>query len=168
MNNLHNVRLLSYNEAKIAGLFGMKILNPIAIKDIDDNNLEIPITITCISDPNNFTRIKKSISNEDKDKPKIKIVTGKRNCAMVRMESIAGSYLVAMLEKQRQYYDFVKLSPYRSDNFEMSRFLFLDGDYVKRHEKTFRSFHSKAEIVYDRGSCYPNWIFYVGNTKNSF
>jgi aspartate kinase len=152
LNNLHYIESLSYNEAKLAGMFGMKILDPVAIKDIDDNSLDIPIIITNLSDPNRFTKIKKYISVEESEsQPKIKIVTGKKNCVIVRMESIAASHLVALLEKQRQYHDFIKLSPFRQDNREITRFLFLDGDYVRRHEKIFRSFYPKVEMVYDRG-----------------
>jgi aspartate kinase len=151
-DNLHYVESLSYNEAKLAGMFGMKILDPVAIKDINDNSLDIPITITNLSDPSRFTKIKKQISvEESENQPKIKIVTGKKNCVIVRMESIAASHLVALLEKQRQYHDFVKLSPFKQDNREITRFLFLDGDYVKRHEKIFRSFYPKVEMVYARG-----------------
>jgi aspartate kinase len=130
----------------------MKILDPVAIKDIDDNNLNLPIRITNISDPSRYTKIKKQISAEESEhESKIKIVTGKRNCVIVRMESIAASHLVALLEKQRQYHDFIKLSPFKQDNHEMTRFLFLDADYVRRHEKIFRSFYSKVEMVYSRG-----------------
>ncbi len=151
-DNLHYVESLSYNEAKLAGMFGMKILDPVAIKDIDDNDLNLPIKITNISDPSRFTKIKKKISSEESEhESKIKIVTGKKNCVIVRMESIAASHLVALLEKQRQYHDFIKLSPFKQDNHEMTRFLFLDADYVKRHEKVFRSFYSKVEMVYSRG-----------------
>lgn len=150
--NLHNVKLLSYNEAKLAGMFGMKILDPIAIKDIDDNNLDIPIIITNISSPSNITQIKKYISDKEATlDSKIKIVTGKKNCVIVRMESISASHLVAFLEKQRQYHDFIKLSPYKKENQEITRFLFLDGDYVKRHEKIFRAFYPKVEMIYGRG-----------------
>jgi aspartate kinase len=151
-DNLHYVESLSYNEAKLAGMFGMKILDPVAIKDIDDNSLDIPIIITNLSDPSHITKIKKQISVEESEhQPKIKIVTGKKNCVIVRMESIAASHLVALLEKQRQYHDFIKLSPFKQDNREITRFLFLDGDYVKRHEKIFRSFYPKVEMVYARG-----------------
>ena len=150
--NLHNVKTLSYNEAKLAGMFGMKILDPIAIKDIDDHDLNIIILVTNILNPSNYTQILKHLSDEkDETEPKIKIVTGKKNCAIVRMESIAASHIAALFEKQRQYHDFIKLSPYKKDNLEMTRFLFLDGDYVKRHEKVFRSFYSKVEMVYGRG-----------------
>jgi aspartate kinase len=152
LDNLNYIESLSYNEAKLAGMFGMKILDPIAIKDIDDNGLDIPIIITNLSDPSRYTKIKKQISVEESEsQPKIKIVTGKKNCVIVRMESIAASHLVALLEKQRQYNDFIKLSPFKQDNREITRFLFLDGDYVRRHEKIFRSFYPKVEMVYDRG-----------------
>src|SRR5918995_1141221 len=150
--NLHNVKTLSYNEAKLAGMFGMKILDPIAIKDIDDHDLNLIILVTNISNPSNYTQILKHLSDEKLEtEAKIKIVTGKKNCAIVRMESIAASHIAALFEKQRQYHDFIKLSPYKKDNLEMTRFLFLDGDYVKRHEKVFRSFYSKVEMVYGRG-----------------
>jgi aspartate kinase len=81
----------------------------------------------------------------------IKIVTGKRNCAIVRMESTAASHLVASLRLDRQYHDFVKLSPYMIDDTEMTRLLFLDADYVRRHERHIRAYCPKAEIVYGRG-----------------
>jgi aspartate kinase len=150
--NLHNVKTLSYNEAKLAGMFGMKILDPIAIKDIDDHDLNLTILVTNISYPSNYTQILKRLSDDElESEAKIKIVTGKKNCAIVRMESVAASHIAALFEKQRQYHDFIKLSPYKKDNLEMTRFLFLDGDYVKRHEKVFRSFYPKVEMVYGRG-----------------
>jgi aspartate kinase len=148
---LEHVQYLSYNEAKLAGMFGMKILDPIAIKEIDDNNLDIPIVITEMIKPSsNVTMIKKKPPVLDHANP-IKIVTGKRNCAMVRMESTASSHLVASLQLDRQYHDFVKLSPYVIDDTEITRLLFLDADYVRRHERYIRAYCSKTEIVYGRG-----------------
>jgi aspartate kinase len=148
---LEHIQYLSYNEAKLAGMFGMKILDPIAIKEIDDNNLDIPIVITEMVKPNSsVTMIKKKPPVLDYTNP-IKIVTGKRNCAMVRMESTASSHLVASLQLDRQYHDFVKLSPYVIDDTEITRLLFLDADYVRRHERYIRAYCSKTEIVYGRG-----------------
>jgi aspartate kinase len=148
-DDLEYIKYLSYNEAKLAGMFGMKILDPIAIKEIDDNNLDIPMIITNIQNPSNITIIQKNPPIEDKNL--VKIVTGKKNCAIVRMESIAASYLIASIEKDKQYYDFVKLSPFRKDDIEITRILFLDADYVRRHERHFKAYYSKAEIVYGRG-----------------
>jgi len=165
---LESIRYLSYNEARLAGMFGMKILDPIAIKEIDDNNFDIPIVITSILNPSEITIIEKSLINrkqdfldnvvndaddddDDKDSSLIKIVTGKRNCAIVRMESIAASYLIASLEKDKQYYNFLKLSPFKVDDIEITRLLFLDADYVKRNERHFKAFYPKVEFAYGKG-----------------
>jgi aspartate kinase len=147
---LHYVDHLSYNEARLAGMFGMKILDPIAIKEIDDNGLDIPITVTDMSYPSRYTIISKTSHNEQ-DENLIKIVTGKRNCAIVRMDSISASHLIAMLEKVRQYHEFVKLSPYKVDDLEITRILFLDADYIRRNERYFRAYSARMDIIYQRG-----------------
>ncbi len=149
-NKLHYVTHLSYNEARLAGMFGMKILDPVAIKEIDDNGLDIPITVTDISYPSRFTIIKRKLPN-DGDENLIKIVTGKKNCAIVRMDSISASHLLAMLEKVRDYHEFVKLSPYKVDDLEISRILFLDAEFIRRNERYFRAYSSKVDIIYQRG-----------------
>jgi aspartate kinase len=150
-DDLEFIQYLSYNEAKIAGMFGMKILDPVAIKEIDDNDLDIPIVITDMAKPDGcITTIQRKPPSPDNANP-IKIVTGKRNCAIVRMESNAASHLVASLELDRQYHDVVKLSPYTVDDTEMTRLLFLDSDYVRRYEKHFRAYYPKTDIVYGRG-----------------
>jgi aspartate kinase len=146
---LDGIKFLSYNEARLAGMFGMKILDPLAIKEIDDNNMDIPIVITDMNNPSSTTIISKISADESGNL--VKIVTGKRNCAIVRMESIASSHLLASLESDKQYHDFIKLSPYKKDGVEITRILFLDGDYVRRNEHHFKAFYSRAEIVYDRG-----------------
>ncbi|HKU48948.1 MAG TPA: aspartate kinase [Nitrososphaera sp.] len=152
-DDLEFIRYLSYNEAKLAGMFGMKILDPIAIKEIDDNELDIPIVITDMAKPEGSVTIIKRKLPEDAsgEHNPIKIVTGKKNCAMVRMESISASHLAASLERDKQYHDFVKLSPYMVEDTEMTRTLFLDADYVRRQERHIRAYHPKAEIVYGRG-----------------
>lgn len=146
---LDGIKFLSYNEARLAGMFGMKILDPIAIKEIDNNNMDIPIVITNMNNPSNTTTISK-ISADQSDNL-VKIVTGKRNCAIARIESIAASHLLASLESDKQYHEFLKLSPYKKEGVEITRILFLDGDYVRRNEHHFKAYYSKAEIVYDRG-----------------
>lgn len=148
-DGLDFVPYLSYNEARIAGMFGMKILDPIAIKEIDDNGLDIPIVITNMTRPDSVTMIKRRLPENDGSNP-IKIVTGKKNCAIVRMESISASHLIASLERDKQYHEFVKLSPYVKDDVEMTRLLFLDADYVRRQERHFRAYYQKADIVYGR------------------
>ncbi len=157
-DKLRYVKYLSYNEARLAGMFGMKILDPVAIQEIKEINLDVPIVITDMTNPTNITIIQQDIraaamadNQEEYNNNLVKIVTGRRNCAIVRMESLAASYLIASLEKDRQYHEFVKLSPYKTDRAEITRLLFLDADYVRRHERHFRAYDTKVEIVYGRG-----------------
>ena len=147
-DELEDITHLSYNEARTAGMFGMKILDPIAIKEIVENGLDIPIIIT---DMNNskITTIERRPTS--KDGHPLKIVTGKKNCAILRIESVASQSLFDSLEKEKRYNEFVVLSPYTKDDIEFTRILFLDADYVKRNERYILAFDSLATITYNRG-----------------
>ena len=148
-SGLSEVIQLSYNEARLAGMFGMKILDPIAIKEIVENGVDVPITITNMKNPEKTTTIKR-ILDEQKGHP-IKIVTGKENCAIFRIETSCIQKLLTSLEKDKRYSEFIILSPFTKDGIEFSRILFLDGDYVKRNEKYLLGFDSLATITYNRG-----------------
>ncbi|MFQ5439864.1 MAG: aspartate kinase [Nitrosopumilaceae archaeon] len=146
---LSEVSQLSYNEARLAGMFGMKILDPIAIKEILENGVEIPIVVTNMADPTKTTSIKR-IPDKKNGHP-IKIVTGKKNCAIFRIETSCVQKLLSSLEKDKRYSEFIILSPFTKDGIEFSRMLFLDADYVKRNEKYFLAFDPLAKITYNRG-----------------
>ena len=146
---LSEVHELSYNEARLAGMFGMKILDPIAIKEIVENGVDMPITVTNMKNPEKITTIKR-ILDKQKGHP-IKIVTGKENCAIFRIETSCVQKLLTSLEKDKRYSEFIILSPFTKDGIEFSRILFLDGDYVKRNEKYFLGFDSLATITFNRG-----------------
>ncbi|MDH3312709.1 MAG: aspartate kinase [Nitrosopumilus sp.] len=148
-SDLREVFQLSYNEARLAGMFGMKILDPIAIKEIVENGIDLPIIITNMNNPEKITTIKRAL-NEQKGHP-IKIVTGKENCAIFRIETSSIQKLLTSLEKDKRYSEFIILSPFTKDGIEFSRILFLDGDYVKRNEKYLLGFDSLATITYNRG-----------------
>jgi aspartate kinase len=148
-SELREVIQLSYNEARLAGMFGMKILDPIAIKEIVENGVDMPITITNMKNPEKTTTIKRNLE-EQKGHP-IKIVTGKENCAIFRIETSAIQKLLTSLEKDKHYSEFIILSPFTKDGLEFSRILFLDGEYVKRNEKYLLGFDSLATITYNRG-----------------
>lgn len=146
---LSEVTQLSYNEARLAGMFGMKILDPIAIKEIVENGVELSIKITNMKNPKQITVIKR---NPDKQNGHpLKIVTGKKNCALFRIESGSAARLLESLEQDRRYGEFIILSPFTKDGMEFTRILFLDGDFVKRNEKYLLSFDSLATITYNRG-----------------
>ncbi len=146
---LDRITSLSYNEARIAGMFGMKILDPIAIKEIVENGVEMPIIITDMGKPGNITTIERKPS--EKNGHPLKIVTGKKNCSIVRIEKEAAERLFHSLDKDKRYSEFVVLSPFTKDNIEFTRILFLDGDYVKRNERYILAFDSLASITYNRG-----------------
>ena len=146
---LEDIGQLSYNEARIAGMFGMKILDPIAIKEIVENGVDMPIIITDMNRPEKLTTIERNPSK--KNGHPLKIVTGKKNCAILRIESISAQNLFESLEKDKRYNEFVILSPYTKDGIEFTRILFLDADYVKRNERYILAFDSLASITYNRG-----------------
>ncbi len=146
---LEDIGQLSYNEARIAGMFGMKILDPIAIKEIVENGVDMPIIITDMNRSEKFTTIERSPSK--KNGHPLKIVTGKKNCAILRIESVSAQNLFESLEKDKRYNEFVILSPYTKDGIEFTRILFLDADYVKRNERYILAFDSLASITYNRG-----------------
>jgi len=146
---LEDISQLSYNEARLAGMFGMKILDPIAIKEILENGVDMPIMITNMKNPQKITTIKR-ISGGQNGHP-LKIVTGKKHCAILKIESEAVQRLLESLEKDKRYSEFVILSPFTKDNIEFTRILFLDSDYVKRNERYILGFDSLATITYNRG-----------------
>jgi aspartate kinase len=146
---LESITHLSYNEARIAGMFGMKILDPIAIKEIVEHGVEIPIIITDMGKPENITTIERNYL--EKNCHPLKIVTGKKNCAIVRIEKLSSERLFHSLAKEKRYSEFVVLSPFTRDDIEFTRILFLDGDYVKRNERFILGFDSLASITYNRG-----------------
>ena len=140
---------LSYNEARLAGMFGMNILDPIAIKEILENGISLPIAVTDMRNPEKITTIERKTSN-DNGHP-IKIITGKKNCAILRIEDEFVHKLLDSLENKKRYSEFVILSPFTKDGIKFSRILFLDGDYVKRNEKYILGFDPLATITYNRG-----------------
>ena len=146
---LSEIEQLSYNEARLAGMFGMKILDPIAIKEIVEYGVDMPIIITNMKNPSKITTIKRIPDN--KNGHPLKIVTGKKNCAILRIETEYVHKLLASLNNEKRYNEFVILSPFIKDGIEFTRILFLDGEYVKRNEKFILGFDSLATITYNRG-----------------
>jgi aspartate kinase len=148
-DGLTDVENLSYNEARLAGMFGMNILDPIAIKEILENGVSMPIVITDIRNPEKITTIERKSTN--KNGHPIKIITGKKNCAILRMEDESAHKLLDSLENKKRYSEFVILSPFTKDGIKFTRILFLDGDYIKRNEKYVLGFDALATITYNRG-----------------
>jgi len=148
-DGLTEVENLSYNEARLAGMFGMNILDPIAIKEILENGVSVPIVITDIRNPEKTTIVERKSTN--KNGHPIKIITGKKNCAILRIEDESAHKLLESLENEKRYSEFVILSPFTRDGIKFTRILFLDGDYIKRNEKYVLGFDPLASITHNRG-----------------
>ena len=148
-DGLTEVENLSYNEARLAGMFGMNILDPIAIKEILENGVSIPIVITDIRNPEKITTVERKSINRNGHP--IKIITGKKNCVILRIEDESAHKLLESLENKKRYSEFVILSPFTKDGIKFTRMLFLDGDYVKRNEKYILGFDPLASITHNRG-----------------
>ena len=141
---------LSYNEARLAATFGMKILDPIAIKEIHECGAEMKLVVSNIKNPKEFTSIYRDLKTSPPNP--LKIVTGKKNCVILRMEKKPSENMLSSLENEKRYGEFIVLSPFYRDGMEFVRILFLDGDYVKRNEKYFLAFDSLASITYKRAA----------------
>jgi len=148
-DGLTEVVNLSYNEARLAGMFGMNILDPVAIKEILENGVSMQIVITDMRNPERTTTIERKSTNSNGHP--IKIITGKKNCAILRIEDESAHKLLESLENKKRYSEFVILSPFTKDGIKFTRILFLDGDYIKRNEKYVLGFDALATITYNRG-----------------
>jgi len=148
-DGLTEVENLSYNEARLAGMFGMNILDPVAIKEILENGVSMQIVITDMRNPERTTTIERKSTNSNGHP--IKIITGKKNCAILRIEDESAHKLLESLENKKRYSEFVILSPFTKDGIKFTRILFLDGDYIRRNEKYVLGFDPLATITYNRG-----------------
>src|SRR3989338_2129396 len=102
-----------------------------------------------MKNPRKTTVIKRRL--DEKNGHPLKIVTGKKNCAILRIENASAQRLLESLESDKRYNEFIILSPFTKDGIEFARILFLDADYVKRNEKYILGFDSIATIAYNRG-----------------
>lgn len=123
------VERLSYNEARLAGQYGMHIVDPIAIRDVPhDVNLLIHIT--------NAHTGRRTVLQRDPvrfDADPIKIVTGRQNCAILECAQAKSASIYDFLEGVNHYYEFTELRPYAKDGVRLSRLLFFDGHYLRDH-----------------------------------
>ena len=136
---------LSYNEAHIAGRFGMKILDPFAIRELRESGINIPVVLTNVNNPKQITKIDRILNIKTTNNP-IKIVTGKNKCAIIELNKQSRDTLESFIIKVKRYREFIELMPYEKHGNEYARFLFLDADYVKKHEREFKSFNSDVNI----------------------
>ncbi len=145
---LVEIKHLSYNEARLASMFGMKILDSIVIKEVIENRVDMPLIITNMKNPKKSTTITKKIN--DRNEHPLKIVTGKKNCVILRIKTSRSRKLLKSLS-ERRYNEYIVLSPFMRNGVEFTRMLFLDGTYVKKNEQYMLSFDPFTSITYNRG-----------------
>tara|TARA_B100001971_G_C18248522_1_gene576280 strand:- start:704 stop:2149 length:1446 start_codon:yes stop_codon:yes gene_type:complete len=148
---------LSYNEAHIASRFGMKILDPFAVRELRESGMDVPVILTNVNNPKQITTIDRTLNIKYSENPNwsgkstnpIKIVTGKNNCAIIELNKKSRDTLENFIIKVKRYREFIELMPYEKYGNEYARYLFLDGNYIKRHEREFKSFNSDVNIRYN-------------------
>ncbi|MDQ3265838.1 MAG: aspartate kinase [Myxococcota bacterium] len=146
---LEHIPYLTYAEVRLAGTFGMKILNPIAIKDLEESGGDFPVRIVDFRRPERATLLGFA-PDADAAHP-LKIVVGRKDCAVVRMGAASAVHLLVSLERERRYSEFLQLSPCTLGGRTWARVLFFDGGYVRRMERSLRAFDPEVEIAYGRG-----------------
>lgn len=134
---------LSYNEAILAGQFGMTILTPSAVRDIYEAGYDIPLAITDFQHPDHVTWIRRVGVRTGAP---IKVVTGKKRCALLTVDLQARHSLRDYVKKIRRFHDFYELAT--DEINRQSRFLFLDGEFVKRHEDELKAYDEEATVDY--------------------
>lgn len=123
------VQRLSYNEARLAGQYGMHIVDPIAIRDVP-HDVDLLIHITDASTG------KRTVLQRDPamtDQNPIKIVTGRQHCAILECTQAKTASIYDFLEGVNRYYEFTEMRPYAKNSGRVSRFLFFDGPYLRDH-----------------------------------
>jgi aspartate kinase len=126
---LEKIKHLSYNEARLAGQYGMKIMNPISFRDIP-REIDLVIDVTNIV-TGEKTRI--SRAPEEGHDAAIKLVTGRENCAILEVPRSKSEFVYGFLEGVQKYSEFTELRPYTKNGVRMARFLFFDGPYLRRN-----------------------------------
>ncbi|MAH21753.1 MAG: aspartate kinase [Thaumarchaeota archaeon] len=137
---------MSYNEVDIAGRFGMKIVDPAAVRDLIEADCNLPILVTDMKNAHRVTRIIRN--NKKISTITVKIATGKRDCAILELDKSKRTSLEEFLRNVRRYQDFIELRPYQKGKADRARLLFLDGPYVRRHEADLTAFDTESSIRY--------------------
>ncbi len=140
---LEAVQQLSYNEAILAGQFGMTILTPSAVRDVYEAGYDIPMAITDFQHPDHVTWIRRIGAREGTP---IKIVTGKKRCALLTVDLQARQSLRDYVKKILRFHDVYELAT--DEINRQARFLFLDGAFVKRHEDELKAYDEAATADY--------------------
>ncbi|MGE5637746.1 MAG: hypothetical protein ACM3WQ_03470 [Chloroflexota bacterium] len=142
----NRVAALTYNEAHKASLMGMKIVQTPAIALA--RHFAQPLHIVPIDSPEEFS----VIQDETRGGDIVKCLTGKAGCAILSMSDEKSRSLEDMLRIWERRNDFLDLGAETFETGERVRdFLFLDSDFLKRHEERLKGFDEDLKIEYGLG-----------------
>lgn len=149
-NELDPVWSLSYNEATLGAQYGMDIVDYVALVDIQRANLSMLLTVTDMQNPKRITKIQRKASHESSNP--IKIVTGKKDCIVLKIRERNKLSLRDYLEKNQRFEGFTELRPYKRDGECISKFLFLDGDFYRKNDEIIRRYDELSEVERNLGA----------------
>jgi len=141
-----HVKFLTYNEAHKASIMDMKIVQGAAISVA--RQFKHPIKVVPIHSPEKYTAIQsESITGET-----VKCVTGKSGCAILSMQDEKSRSLEDSLRIWESRNDFLDLGTETLETGKRIRdFLFLDSEFVRKHEERLKGFDENLTIEYGVG-----------------
>jgi aspartate kinase len=141
-----HVATLTYNEAHIASMMGMKIVQNSAIALA--RKFSIPLQIVPINDTKNYS----TIQSKNTDNKIVKCLTGKTDCAILTMHDEKSRSLEDSLRIWERRNDFIDLGAETLETGERIRdFLFLDSDFLKKNEEKLKGFDEELAVEYGLG-----------------
>jgi aspartate kinase len=141
-----HVKSLTYNEAHKASMMGMKIVMGPAIALARAYNQ--PLTIVPIDAPSEIS----VISSQSSSTAVVKCLTGKSGCAILTMNDEKSHSFEDSLRIWERRNDFLDLGAETLETGERIRdFLFLDSDFLKKHEEKLKGFDENLKIEYGLG-----------------
>ncbi len=141
-----HVTALTYNEAHKASMMGMKILQSPAIA-VARRFLQ-PLRIVPIDQPEKYS----VIQSETRGGEIVKCLAGKAGCAILSMNDEKSRSLEDALRIWEKRNDFMDLGAETLETGERIRdFLFLDSDFLRKHEEKLKGFDENLKIEYGLG-----------------
>ena len=141
-----HVKSLTYNEAHKASMMGMKIVMGPAIALA--RTYDQPLTIVPIDAPSEISVISAQSSGSEI----VKCLTGKSGCAILTMNDEKSHSFEDSLRIWERRNDFLDLGAETLETGERIRdFLFLDSDFLKKHEEKLKGFDEHLKIEYGLG-----------------
>ncbi|MBO3802853.1 MAG: aspartate kinase [Candidatus Brockarchaeota archaeon] len=141
-----DVPSLTYNEAHKASMMGMKIVQDAAISMA--RRFKQPLKIVPMDDAEKCTVIRSESFTDEI----VKVVTGKKGCAILSMRDERSRSLEDSLRIWESRSDFLDLGTETLETEERIRdFLFLDSGFLSKNEDKIKSFDANMKIEYGVG-----------------